>query len=62
MTDWILMPGIMHFNQMYRAGCGGSDAAAVCTRQMRGLAVSPTGFWPSQREAGSNCSGQGVPE
>ncbi len=51
----------MHFNQMYIAGCSGSDDEAVCTAEMRGKAASPTVFWPSLREAGSNWNGQGVP-
>lgn len=55
------MQGIMHFNQMYIAGCSGSDDEAVCTGEMRGKAASPTVFWPSLREAGGNWNGQGVP-
>lgn len=50
----------MHFNQMYIAGCSGSDDEAVCTGEMRGKAASPTVFLPSLREAGSNWNGQGV--
>lgn len=55
------MWGIMHFNQMYIAGCCGSDDEAVCTGEMRGKAASPTVFWPSPREAGGNWNSQGVP-
>lgn len=55
------MRGIVHFNQMYIAGCRGSDEEAVGTGVMRGKAASPTVFWPSLREAGSNWNGQGVP-
>lgn len=39
---WFLMWGIMHFNQMYIAGCSGSEDEAVCTGEMRGKAASPT--------------------
>lgn len=51
----------MRFNQMYIAGCSGSDGETVCTAEMRGKAASPTVFWRSQREAYSNWNGQGVP-
>lgn len=55
------MQGIMHFNQMYIAECSGRDDVVVCTGGIRGKAASPTVFWPSLREAGSNWNGQGVP-
>lgn len=55
-----LVQGILHFNKTYIAGCSSSDEA-VCTEEMRGKAASPTVFWLSLREAGSNWNGQGVP-
>jgi len=50
----------VHFNKIYIAGCCGSAAEAVCTREIRGKAASPTVFLPLLREAGSNWYGQGV--